>query len=112
MDRREHTENPKMWTRRKAEDCLKQETVCKFILQELYSGHIELHDKHGSTVMQYLAGAMFPNVHLIGWLRSRRMVRRYGGKQRISGAIHLKSCTQVPVSQEMDRELRACDVPD
>jgi hypothetical protein len=69
MERWERTRNPKKWIRRAAEDCLQQKTVCKFLVQELGSSEIALPDKHGNTVLHYLAGAKFPNLPLIDWLK-------------------------------------------
>jgi hypothetical protein len=72
MERLERTKNPKKWTRRKGEDCVQQEAVCKIIVQELGSSEIALPDKHGNTVLHYLAGAKFPNMPLIDWLKSQK----------------------------------------
>jgi hypothetical protein len=54
---------------KKAEDCLQQKMVCKFIIRELGPGQIELPDKHGNIVLHYLAGATFPNMPVIHWLK-------------------------------------------
>jgi len=50
---------------------LQQEAVCKFIIEELGQSQIELSDKHGNTVLHYLAGAKFPNTPLIDWLKEQ-----------------------------------------
>lgn len=71
MESWEPTENPKKWIRRLAEDSLQQEAVCKFLVQELGSGQIGLPDQHGNTVLHYLAGAKFPNIPLIEWLKDQ-----------------------------------------
>lgn len=71
VERRGRTENPKKWIRRLAEDSLQQEAVCKFLVKELASGQIGLPDKHGNTVLHYLAGAKFPNMPLIELLKEQ-----------------------------------------
>lgn len=71
MERRERTENPKKWIRRLAEDSLRQEAVCKFLVKELALGQIGLPDKHGNIVLHYLAGARFPNMPLIDWIKEQ-----------------------------------------
>jgi len=71
MERWERTKNPKKWIRRAAEEGFQQEAVCKFIVQELGSSQIELPDKHGNTVLHYLAGAKFPKMPLIDWLKEQ-----------------------------------------
>lgn len=63
--------NPKKWVRwakDSAGDALRQEAVCKFLLKELDASMIGLPDKHGNTMLHYLAGAKAPNMPLIDWL--------------------------------------------
>ena len=71
MTRRECSSNQKGWARRGADNALQQEAVCKFIIEELGQSQIELSDKHGNTVLHYLAGAKFPNTPLIDWLKEQ-----------------------------------------
>lgn len=71
MERREPTKNPKKWIKILGKDGLQQETVCKFLVQELGSDQIGLPDRHGNTVLHYLAGAKFPNMPLIEWLKGQ-----------------------------------------
>ena len=71
MTRRECSMNRKVWARSSAEDALQQEGVCKFITEELGESQIGLPDKHGNTVLHYLAGAKYPNLSLIDWLKEQ-----------------------------------------
>jgi hypothetical protein len=69
MTSRECAKNQKGWARRVADDAIPQEAVCKFIIQELGPSQIGLPDKHGDTASHHLAGAKFPNMPLIDWLK-------------------------------------------
>lgn len=61
--------NPRMWTTEPTKHFAEQESVCKFLVKELGASKIGTQDKHGNTMLHYLAGARMPNEGLIDWLR-------------------------------------------
>lgn len=64
-------ESPRDWPRNYIEDHAQQEAVCKLILQDLGSSQMGLRDKHGNTMLHYLASAKTPNQALVDWLKTQ-----------------------------------------
>jgi hypothetical protein len=46
-----------------------QGDVCKFLVHEMRASEIGFPDKHGNTMLHYLASTRAPNESLIDWLK-------------------------------------------
>lgn len=66
--------NPRWWETEPAKCFPEQEDVCRCLVQGLGAGHIGKRDKHGNTMLHYLAGARVPNEALIDWLKMQYTV--------------------------------------
>lgn len=64
-------ESPRDWSRNYTEDHAQQEAVCKLLLQDLGSSQMGLRDKHGNTMLHYLASTKTSNLALIDWLKTQ-----------------------------------------
>lgn len=62
-------QSPRSWDSDPMKYFEEQESVCKFLVQELGAGKIGEQDMHGNTMLHYLAGSRGPNEALIHWLK-------------------------------------------
>lgn len=65
---RQH-QNPRTWDRDPAKHFTEQDAICKVLIKELGASQIGLPDKHGNTMLHYLASGRAPNESLINWLK-------------------------------------------
>jgi hypothetical protein len=61
--------NPREWSLSSMKHFAEQDDVCKFLVHEMGASEIGLPDKHGNTMLHYLASTRAPNESLIDWLK-------------------------------------------